>query len=391
MNTEIEMIMSSNPVILETVFRHLSPSDIKTASLVSKTWRRILNRPRFWSKMKLRVCNRSGRTFQVKVMKSRIIQLVSEIEVSVGRVNSNLINMIEKLFNSIVSGKLPQLKIILTRGYKCYRNFNLCSLSPELISQTVIRLEKCDFKMFNFSANQIRTILDNIIQTKHLKLKELFLLNFSQCEEFYKIPPNIMMQAALRLELSDITFFLKSDEDVKSWYKLIGETHILRMRFLENMRNTFFVPPDVLTAAMLRIENIEMSKLTRNQSLCLFNKIVSSENMKLKKIRLVNCDLSHISPDILSQGVFRLEEIIIYEDLNITPQQIQSISNKIATPRGDNFTIKRLVISCQNNPYLFPLDMVKRGKNVQEIRFTPDPLAMLMWGLDRSFIEIIFH
>ena len=112
MNTEIEMIMSSNPVILETVFRHLSPSDIKTASLVSKTWRRILNRPRFWSKMKLIVCNRSDRTF--KDMKSRLIQLVSEIEISgIGEVKTNLI---EKLFSMIVSGKLPQLKIIHTRS-----------------------------------------------------------------------------------------------------------------------------------------------------------------------------------------------------------------------------------------------------------------------------------
>ena len=396
MNTVIEMIMSSNSVILETVFRHLSPSDIKRASLVSKTWRRILNRPRFWSKMKLRIFNRSDRTFQVKVMKSRIIQLVSEIEISaVAGVNSNLINMIEKLFNSIVSGKLPQLKIILTRGDKCSKNFDLSSLSPELISQTVIRLEKCDFTMFNFSANQIITILENIIQTKHLKLKELFLFNYSQRKKFYTIPANIMMQAALRLEVSDITsFFLRSDEDIKSWYKLIGETHILRIRYMENLRQTFCVPPDVLTAAMLRIENIEMSVLTENQSLSLFNKIVSSENMKLKKIRLMHCDLSHISPDILSQAVFRLEEVLIYEDLIITPQQIQSISNKIATPRGDNFTIKRLVIACQNNPYLFPLDMVKRGKNVQEIKFTPDPLSALLFtgfGFDRSFIEIIFH
>ena len=387
MNTVIEMIMSSNPVILETVFRHLSPSDIKTASLVSKTWRRILNRPRFWSKMKLIVCNQSDRTF--KVMKSRLIQLVSEIEISgIGEVKTNLI---EKLFSMIVSGKLPQLKIIHTRGNKCSGNFNLSSLSPELISQTVIRLEKCDFKMFDFSANQIITILENIIQTKHMKLKELFLLNYLQRHEFYRIPANIMMQAALRLELSDITFFLRSDEDIKSWYKLIGETHILRMRYLKNYGNTFFVPPDVLTTAMLRIENIEMSMLTTNQSLYLFNKIVSSENMKLKKIRLKNCDLSHISPDILSQGVFRLEEIIIYEEIIITPQQIQSISNKIATPRGDNFTIKRLVITCKSNPYLFPLDMVKRGKNVQEMRFTADPLTSIFTQFDRSFIEIKFH
>ena len=39
-------VMSSIPVILETVFSHLSPSDIKTAALVSRTWRMEVERAR---------------------------------------------------------------------------------------------------------------------------------------------------------------------------------------------------------------------------------------------------------------------------------------------------------------------------------------------------------
>ena len=48
-------VMSSNTVILERVFSHLSPNDTKTAVLVSRTWRMVLETPKFWTKMRLRV------------------------------------------------------------------------------------------------------------------------------------------------------------------------------------------------------------------------------------------------------------------------------------------------------------------------------------------------
>ena len=65
-------VMSSNTVILETVFSHLSPRDIKTAALVSRTWRMVVDTPKFWTKIRLIVDK-----YNVdEVMKSRIIQLV---------------------------------------------------------------------------------------------------------------------------------------------------------------------------------------------------------------------------------------------------------------------------------------------------------------------------
>ena len=48
-------VMSSNHVILGTVFSHLSPRDIKTAALVSRTWRTVTETPRYWTKMRLNV------------------------------------------------------------------------------------------------------------------------------------------------------------------------------------------------------------------------------------------------------------------------------------------------------------------------------------------------
>ena len=37
------------PVILEVIFSHLSPADIKTVSLVCRTWKTVVEQPRYWS------------------------------------------------------------------------------------------------------------------------------------------------------------------------------------------------------------------------------------------------------------------------------------------------------------------------------------------------------
>ena len=57
-------VMSSNPVILETVFSHLSPRDIKAVALVSPAWREVVDQPRFWSWAVMRLGGTSGRRWR---------------------------------------------------------------------------------------------------------------------------------------------------------------------------------------------------------------------------------------------------------------------------------------------------------------------------------------
>ena len=61
-------VMSSNTVILETVFSHLSPRDIKTVALVSRTWRMVVETPRYWTWATVRI-NRDN--FQERIFANR--------------------------------------------------------------------------------------------------------------------------------------------------------------------------------------------------------------------------------------------------------------------------------------------------------------------------------
>ena len=49
--------------------------------------------------------------------------------------------------------------------------------------------------------------------------------------------------------------------------------------------------------------------LTKVQSLALVNKIASGEDIKLRKLNIGYSNLSHISPELLSEVVLRLEDI----------------------------------------------------------------------------------
>ena len=41
--------ITRNPVILEQLFGHLPPSDIKTVALVNRTWNYVVEQPRYWT------------------------------------------------------------------------------------------------------------------------------------------------------------------------------------------------------------------------------------------------------------------------------------------------------------------------------------------------------
>ena len=46
---ELFLEVLNNPDILEEIFSHLPPEDIKTVALVSKTWREVVEKPRYWT------------------------------------------------------------------------------------------------------------------------------------------------------------------------------------------------------------------------------------------------------------------------------------------------------------------------------------------------------
>ena len=53
--SEQEEMVVSNPVILARIFSCLPPPDLKTAALVCRSWRAVLELPGFWAWARLRL------------------------------------------------------------------------------------------------------------------------------------------------------------------------------------------------------------------------------------------------------------------------------------------------------------------------------------------------
>ena len=94
-------VMSSNHMILGTVFSHLSPRDIKTAALVSRTWRTVTETPRYWTKMRLNVHKENIS----QVLKSRVIQLVSGIKFESLGQNEKTVRILDQFLSAVVAGE----------------------------------------------------------------------------------------------------------------------------------------------------------------------------------------------------------------------------------------------------------------------------------------------
>ena len=206
----------------------------------------VLETPKFWTKMRLRVDN--GNVSEV--MKSKIIKLVSGIEwYDVSQKKKNL-RIIERLIRAVVNNELSQLKTVL---FQYQFRYDLSSISPELVSQAVVRLEECDLLGSKLSTDQARAILDKIIDTEDLKLKRFFVGRGNLRE----IPADLIMKASIKLEDTNVYSSLDSGLD---WIKFVAESPIIKLKslFTNDMVSCHHgVPPDVLAAALVRVENVD--------------------------------------------------------------------------------------------------------------------------------------
>ena len=196
----MDTLSPSNTVILETVFSHLSPRDIKTAALVSRTWRRVTETPRYWTKMRLNVHKENIS----KVLTSRIIKLVSGIKFESLGLNEKTVRILEHFLSAVVAGELSQLKIIMMAG--C----DLSSVDSELLSQSVVGLEECHLCHSELSTNMVRAILTNIVETEDLKIKRLSMFS----HHLHATPADIIMKAAVKLEETNIYKCFSSPKEV---------------------------------------------------------------------------------------------------------------------------------------------------------------------------------
>ena len=229
-------------------------------------------------KAKFWLCGRlilTERNFR-EAINSRIIQLMPEI-----RVSQLLRNDVEELLVEVAGGRLPQLKTIVGDN-----STDFSSIDPELFSQAVVQLEKCNLQQWNLSNSQLEVIMNKIIETEDLKLKCLA-VDWRKLFPDTDIPADTRARAAVKLEHTNIHHWLHGSE-VINLFQVMADSPIFKMKHV----NTAYhfgdsvsdISPDVLSDALVRVEKVlDFKKMSRQQSRCLLYKIVNSENINIKE------------------------------------------------------------------------------------------------------------
>ena len=112
------------------------------------------------------------------------------------------------------------------------------------------------------------------------------------------------------------------------------------------------LPPEYLAAALVRMEEVAVSNLSKDQYTALFIKIANCKDIHIRRLEIESCkNLLHISPDVFSEALVKLDEIEI-ERTRLTSEQIRSIEQKIAHCENVELTD----LACNGRP------LVRSGK-----------------------------
>ena len=319
--TAKERVMK-DPVMRDIIFSYLDPWSVKKVRLVSRQWKSEIEHPKFWVNMFMRV----GYSNVSEVMESRIIKLVDKIKIGI-LASTTTVEMLKKLFHAVVLSQLPQLKII--RQFSVSSQCDLSSIDPELLSQAVLRLEEFYVEV-KLTTDQKRAILDKIIETEELKLKRFYYEDYTDGFPVDDISPDVVASSLVRLE--DVGVKLSWDPVLALFNKIASDENIKLLKLsTEVITNLSHIPADTMAEAVVRLKEIDVNDtfLTPEQVQSIFNKIANCENLKLTHLNIRRNDLSSVPVDVLVEAISRLETVDL-RNTHLNPDQAETIFHKIA-------------------------------------------------------------
>ena len=127
----------------------------------------------------------------------------------------------------------------------------------------------------------------------------------------------MVVAALVKLEHTNILDRLSTDLTTNLLNKIAGSSLVNIQKLDLDLRKSSSVPPELFGEALVKMETVilytsgELINGTGDQVLSLFRKIVSSEEMRIKELDLsyLNLTIPHISPDIVSEAVVKLETL----------------------------------------------------------------------------------
>ena len=298
------------------------------------------------------------------------LHIVPEIKiVTLDSWQGNFLKVMENLLTAVLEGR-SQLKKLDVRAQS--ESERLLALDTALLSQAILRLEECSFSLrcsnnnrqrygpagfslcsgsrcsdSNFrqlSTAQLVGVFTGIGQTDNLKLRSL---NFPHLA-LLEVPEEVLVAALVRLEKTDIlhpSIQFSSDLTTSFLTKIAGNCTVNVKRLELTLIKCSKVPAELFGEALVRIETVDLSYSEGtsdvDQVSALFSKMAGSEEMRLRKLELTRVNISHISPDIVSQAAANLE-IFNALDCELAPEQVAAIFTKLSTLKNHKLRVLKL-------------------------------------------------
>ena len=215
-NTEVLLINNVlPPEMLERIFSHLAPEDLKTVMLICKTWYNAADTPALWSWVGIR--------FQDQLRLKRL-QGAQEISVGgVGGVSERILDWILRdLMRDIIQH--PGLKkIILTKHINIRGPPK--AVDAELLTQVFAKMEEIQIHDFKWAEIHPTKCLVDAVLNRPNKLKKLVLIGRMG------VDPVLLLTALNKIEILEVN--LSKDEANKLFKMMQDGTSVTSLSLLK--------------------------------------------------------------------------------------------------------------------------------------------------------------
>ena len=302
------------PDLLELIFTHLNPADVKHARLVSRLWSSVIERPKFWRWARISLARRGQELLSCRVLHLVEITVCPEAEESLRR----------RFITALADGTISRIQKVVFSGSRS-------SVEPEILSRnrfssaflTPIEIDQLsEYPGYEF-LSQIKA--DQPYRA--LNREDVYKLYWTPRYEFLSsIEPELLSSAVVRVKECG---FEDCALNTRQLITAIAHEEDLRLTSLDISRNSLEdVETDDLVRAILRLEKISMTgeSLEQNQINQLFDSIVntSRENLPIE-LQISSCDLSSVSASHLVEALRKFPRLRLNHETVLTPEQIDSI------------------------------------------------------------------
>ena len=236
----------SIPVIVEEILRHLSPSDIKTVARVCRMWNISVEQAKYWTWAKVRL---SRDNFE-EIFPTRRFRNIATVK------------MVHPCVSAVQLGDLLDEECG-NRRFLDFGSTDLSSVPADILSEGIVNLRRAGFENAKLTPDQAKTLFLKIKEKTELKLRFLKI----RFDNLSSVSPDILTKAVMRLEEVNVGYTHLTSKQVNTLMRTIQGAKLSLRKLIIGGNDLSSVSPDILSQAMVKLKagNLVSTYLSRGQ------------------------------------------------------------------------------------------------------------------------------